>query len=89
MAFEDATLFSASVRENVLLGRDDLDVNSAEADAQLTEALEIAQAGFVYDLPDGTETKVGEEGLSLLSRRGALTGSSRWSPRRGRTPASR
>ncbi|WP_345761864.1 ABC transporter ATP-binding protein [Diaminobutyricibacter sp. McL0608] len=65
MAFEDATLFSASVRENVLLGRDDLDVNSAEADAQLTEALEIAQAGFVYDLPDGTETKVGEEGLSL------------------------
>ena len=65
MAFEDATLFSASVRENVLLGRDDLDVHSAEADAQLTEALEIAQAGFVYDLPDGTETKVGEEGLSL------------------------
>ena len=65
MAFEDATLFSASVRENVLLGRDDIDVHSAEADAQLAEALEIAQAGFVYDLPDGTETKVGEEGLSL------------------------
>ncbi len=65
MAFEDATLFSASVRENVLLGRDDIDVNSAEADAQLTEALEIAQAGFVYDLPEGPETKVGEEGLSL------------------------
>ena len=65
MAFEDATLFSASVRENVLLGRDDIDVRSAEADAQLAEALEIAQAGFVYDLPDGTETKVGEEGLSL------------------------
>jgi ATP-binding cassette subfamily B protein len=65
MAFEDATLFSASVRENVLLGRDDIDVHSAEADAQLAEALEIAQAGFVYDLPDGAETKVGEEGLSL------------------------
>ncbi|WP_431278067.1 ABC transporter ATP-binding protein [Leifsonia poae] len=65
MAFEDATLFSASVRENVLLGRDDLDVRSAEAEAVLTEALEIAQAGFVYDLPEGVETKVGEEGLSL------------------------
>ncbi|MFF1634407.1 ABC transporter ATP-binding protein [Leifsonia sp. NPDC058248] len=65
MAFEDATLFSASVRENVLLGRDDLDVRSAEADAVLAEAVEIAQAGFVYDLPDGVETKVGEEGLSL------------------------
>ncbi|MFF1878276.1 ABC transporter ATP-binding protein [Leifsonia sp. NPDC058230] len=65
MAFEDATLFSASVRENVLLGRDDLDVHSTEAEAVLTEALEIAQAGFVYDLPEGVETKVGEEGLSL------------------------
>lgn len=59
MAFEDATLFSASVRENVLLGRPDA------SDADLAEALEIAQAGFVYDLPDGLETKVGEEGLSL------------------------
>jgi ATP-binding cassette subfamily B protein len=65
MAFEDATLFSASVRENVLLGRDDLDVRSEEAEAVLAEAIEIAQAGFVYDLPDGVETKVGEEGLSL------------------------
>nr|WP_223695264.1 ABC transporter ATP-binding protein [Leifsonia poae] len=65
MAFEDATLFSASVRENVLLGRDDIDVHSTEAERVLTEALEIAQAGFVYDLPEGVETKVGEEGLSL------------------------
>ncbi|KQV07262.1 ABC transporter ATP-binding protein [Leifsonia sp. Root112D2] len=65
MAFEDATLFSASVRENVLLGRDDIALDSAEADAVLTEALEVAQAGFVYELPEGIETKVGEEGLSL------------------------
>jgi ATP-binding cassette subfamily B protein len=65
MAFEDATLFSASVRDNVLLGRDDLDPDSAEAERVLTEALDVAQAGFVYDLPEGVETKVGEEGLSL------------------------
>ncbi|WP_349866505.1 ABC transporter ATP-binding protein [Leifsonia sp. WHRI 6310E] len=65
MAFEDATLFSASVRDNVLLGRDELDPASPEAERVLTEALEIAQAGFVYDLPEGVETKVGEEGLSL------------------------
>jgi ATP-binding cassette subfamily B protein len=31
----------------------------------LTEALRIAQAGFAYDLPDGVDTKVGEEGMSL------------------------
>ncbi len=65
MAFEDATLFSASVRENVLIGRDDLDINSPEADEALREALEIAQAQFAYELPKGVDTAVGEEGLSL------------------------
>lgn len=65
MAFEDATLFSATVRENVLLGRDDLALNSPEADAVLAEALQIAQAQFVHDLPNGVDTTVGEEGLSL------------------------
>jgi ATP-binding cassette subfamily B protein len=59
MAFEDATLFSATVRDNVLLGRPE------GTDAELADALEIAQAGFVYDLPDGLDTMVGEEGLSL------------------------
>ena len=65
MAFEDATLFSASVRENVLLGRPELAEESAEADAVLEQALAIAQAGFVHDLPDGIHTRVGEEGMSL------------------------
>ncbi|MEO6310074.1 MAG: ABC transporter ATP-binding protein, partial [Leifsonia sp.] len=65
MAFEDATLFSASVRDNVLLGRDEFSGRSAQADAVLAEALRIAQAGFVHDLPDGVDTKVGEEGMSL------------------------
>jgi ATP-binding cassette subfamily B protein len=59
MAFEDATLFSASVRDNVLLGRP----NSTEAD--LKQALEIAQAQFVYELPEGLDTRIGEEGMSL------------------------
>ncbi|GAB3600349.1 ABC transporter ATP-binding protein [Microbacterium tumbae] len=65
MAFEDATLFSASVRENVLLGRADLDIHSPEAERVLREALDVAQAGFVDSLPDGVETVIGEEGLSL------------------------
>jgi len=59
MAFEDATLFSSSVRENVLLGNPD----ATEED--LKQALEIAQAQFVYELPDGLDTTIGEEGLSL------------------------
>jgi ATP-binding cassette, subfamily B, bacterial len=65
MAFEDATLFSQTVRENVLLGREDLEPGSAEADAVLREALAVAQAGFVDELPDGVDTVIGEEGLSL------------------------
>jgi ATP-binding cassette, subfamily B, bacterial len=65
MAFEDATLFSSSVRDNVLLGRQEFADGGPAAEAALKEALEIAQATFVYDLPDGLDTKVGEEGLSL------------------------
>ncbi len=65
MAFEDATLFSATVRENVLLGRADLDLHSEEADRVLREALAVAQAGFAESLPEGLETVIGEEGLSL------------------------
>jgi len=65
MAFEDATLFSASVRDNVLLGRPELADGGPEADAVLAEALDIAQAEFVAELPDGVDTRVGEEGLSL------------------------
>jgi len=59
MAFEDATLFSLSVRENVLLGRPDA------TEEELAEAIEIAQAAFVHELPNGLSTQVGEEGLSL------------------------
>lgn len=59
VAFEDTTLFSNSVRDNVLLGTRD---RSEEA---LDEALDVAQAHFAYSLPDGVETLIGEEGLSL------------------------
>ncbi|CAL4860671.1 ABC transporter ATP-binding protein [Microbacterium sp. MM2322] len=65
MAFEDATLFSQTVRENVLLGREDLDPQSAEGERVMREALQVAQAAFVDDLPDGVDTVIGEEGLSL------------------------
>jgi ATP-binding cassette subfamily B protein len=59
MAFEDSTLFSDTIRNNVLLGRPE------STEEELAQALEIAQAAFVYDLPDGLDTKIGEEGLSL------------------------
>jgi ATP-binding cassette subfamily B protein len=118
VAFEDPTLFSASVRENVAIGlgsepgsdapvetagrssrraagragggrgpRTEYDdflaarpVDSAgpygdgtghsgpggtERDAAVARALRVAQAEFVYELPHGLDTRVGEQGLSL------------------------
>ncbi len=58
-AFEEPTLFSASAKENVVLG-------SPEAgDDAVASALATAQADFVYDLPWGLATRIGEQGLSL------------------------
>ena len=58
-AFEDATLFSASVRENVTFGAPDADEDDIEA------ALTAAQARFAYDLPWGLDTRIGEQGMAL------------------------
>ncbi|WP_195911101.1 ABC transporter ATP-binding protein [Streptomyces kaniharaensis] len=59
VAFEEPTLFSATVRENVLMGA------PGAGDDQLLAALATAQAGFVEKLPAGVDTEVGEQGLSL------------------------
>ena len=59
VAFEDPTLFSMSVEENLRLGRPDA------PDDEVAAAIEIAAAGFVYDLPFGLQTRIGEQGMSL------------------------
>ncbi|MGV9640767.1 ABC transporter ATP-binding protein [Streptomyces sp. NPDC003514] len=60
VAFEEPTLFSASVADNVLMG------TAADAgEPELERALAVAQARFAHDLPQGTATQVGEQGLSL------------------------
>ena len=58
-AFENPTLFSMSVAENLRLGRPDA------TDEQLARAIDIAAAQFVYDLPYGLDTRIGEQGMSL------------------------
>lgn len=58
-AFEEATLFSASVRENMRLGKPDC------TDEEIEDALRIAHAGFVHRLPWGLETRIGEQGMNL------------------------
>jgi ATP-binding cassette, subfamily B, bacterial len=58
-AFEDPTLFSASVRENVSFGAVDA------SQAAIEDALAAAQAAFVHDLPWGLDTRIGEQGMAL------------------------
>ncbi|MET9828430.1 ABC transporter ATP-binding protein [Streptomyces sp. NPDC006385] len=60
VAFEEPTLFSASVADNVLMGAAD-----GAGEPELERALAVAQADFAHALPHGTATQVGEQGLSL------------------------
>jgi thiol reductant ABC exporter CydC subunit len=60
VAGQEAHLFSASIRDNVRLGRPDA------TEAELERALEAARIlPWVKSLPDGLDTLVGEEGREL------------------------
>lgn len=72
--FEEAVLFSGSVRENVLMGvadqyeggtSDEDYPGGDELEATLNTALKLAACEFAYELPQGLDTIIGEEGLSL------------------------
>ncbi|MFE1174624.1 ABC transporter ATP-binding protein [Streptomyces sp. NPDC058773] len=57
---ESSFLFSDSVRDNIAYGHPDA------TDAQVHAAARAAQAdGFISELPEGYDTKVGEQGLTL------------------------
>jgi ABC-type multidrug transport system fused ATPase/permease subunit len=58
LVFQEAFLLAASVRENIALG-------AAVAPDALEAALQVAEAGFVHELPDGVDTEVGERGVGL------------------------
>jgi ATP-binding cassette subfamily B protein len=62
VAFEDPTLFSMSVAENLTLGRSRGD---PATESEVHSAIEIAAAQFVYELPFGLQTRIGEQGMSL------------------------
>ncbi|NUS72855.1 MAG: ABC transporter ATP-binding protein [Corynebacteriales bacterium] len=57
--FEEPTLFSASIRENVTLGRPDA------TDDEIAEALATARVDFVESLEFGLDTRIGEQGIAL------------------------
>ena len=60
VVFEEAFLFSSSIRDNIAYGRPDATDDEVRAAAVAAEAHE-----FVTALPDGYDTLVGERGLTL------------------------
>ncbi|MFT4215869.1 MAG: ABC transporter ATP-binding protein [Micropruina sp.] len=59
VAFEEAVLFSHKVTDNLWAGRPGV------TERRMAEAIDVVQARFVDDLPDGRDTVVGERGLTL------------------------
>lgn len=58
--FQDAALFSGTVRENIAYAR------PSATDKEIEKAARAANAWeFVCDLPDGLETEIGERGIKL------------------------
>jgi ATP-binding cassette, subfamily C, bacterial len=58
---QETVLFHKSVRDNLLWARPEA------TEDELSEALLAAEAGFVYELPDGLESIVGDRGIQLSS----------------------
>jgi ATP-binding cassette, subfamily B, bacterial len=60
IAFEEAFLFSDTIRANIAYGRPDATTEEVTAAAEAAQAAE-----FIDELPEGYETVVGERGLTL------------------------
>ncbi|GAB3133455.1 ABC transporter ATP-binding protein [Amycolatopsis stemonae] len=60
VVFEEAFLFSSSIRDNIAYGRPDASEEEIVAAARAAEA-----DGFIRELPEGYDTLVGERGLTL------------------------
>lgn len=59
LVFQEPFLFSATIAQNLAYGRPEA------TREELEQCLRQAAADFVFDLPDGLETVVGERGVSL------------------------
>jgi ATP-binding cassette, subfamily B, bacterial len=59
VAFEEPTLFSATIRDNLVAGRDGI------AGTDLHRCLDVVQGAFVTELPEGLDTRLGERGRTL------------------------
>lgn len=63
---QEPTLFDATIRENILLGLPDRSTfTEEELNSMVNRALQIANADFVFKLPQGPDSEVGERGVML------------------------
>ena len=62
VALQENTLFPRTIAENLRYG---IDPSTGRSDADLMDALEVADAGFVADLDDGLATELGVAGARL------------------------
>ena len=58
--FQDAALFSGTIRENIAYARPDASSDQIEAAAKAANAY-----GFIRQLPQGLDTEIGERGIKL------------------------
>lgn len=58
--FQDAALFSGTIRENIAYGRPDAGDEAIEAAAKTANAYD-----FIMELPEGFATEIGERGIKL------------------------
>jgi ATP-binding cassette subfamily B protein len=58
LVFQEPFLLAGTVRENVTMG-------AIVAEADIQSAIDVAEAGFVRELPKGIDTEVGERGVGL------------------------
>ena len=60
IALQEAILFTGTIRDNIRFGRPEA------SDAEVIAAATLAQAdGFIRELPDGYESRVGQRGVNL------------------------
>lgn len=57
---QDPQIFDGTIRENLMQGKT---ANARESD--IIDALKQAHADFIFDLPEGLETEIGERGVKL------------------------
>lgn len=57
---QDPQIFDGTIRDNLVQGK-----SSHALESDIVEALRKAQCEFVFDLPEGLETEIGERGVKL------------------------